>query len=435
MNIPAHSNAENPDEGEESDGNSSASLEECPGSPHYSDLTHSIVSDDGSEEGNLNGAPAHVVNEGNENDGKPKGDTPSSSGTKDDMEQKFLIQQQQIESIATQVGQLVELFKNNTGAIPNKAVHVTDPQFDEAENDTNPHKIGEIPEFQVLPKQHEIPPLNTLKYYHDIINDLFDKRMKQVSIDQNPQHSESELDKPYAVWHDLVPFPAGWHPPKFRLFDGTGDAREHLAYFEAMCGDTARTPSLLLRQFSGSLTGSAFYWYSRLPVGSIPDWKTMKELFKSHFVSMKKDFSIVELLQVKQQRDEKIDDYILRFRNSYVRLAREMHPQEVVSMCIHGMQQHWSLEVSRREPRDFSSLSSAVAATKLEFEKSAQIMELYKNASIPDNTKRFNSTMKPNSSNNSKPKLAEANTTRAGPSMQQGNVLILGTRNETPRTR
>jgi hypothetical protein len=271
MNIPAHSNAENPDEGEESDGNSSASLEECPGSPHYSDLTHSIVSDDGSEEGNLNGAPAHVVNEGNENDGKPKGDTPSSSGTKDDMEQKFLIQQQQIESIATQVGQLVELFKNNTCAIPNKAVHVTDPQFDEAENDTNPHKIGEIPEFQVLPKQHEIPPLNTLKYYHDIINDLVDKRMKQVSIDQNPQHSESELDKPYTVWHDLVPFPAGWHPPKFRLFDDTGDAREHLAYFEAMCGDTARTPSLLLRQFFGSLTGSAFYWYSRLPVGSIPD--------------------------------------------------------------------------------------------------------------------------------------------------------------------
>jgi hypothetical protein len=103
-NIPAHSNAENPDEGEESDGNSSASLEERPGSPHYSDLSHSIVSDDDSKEGNLNGAPAHVVNEGNENDGKPKGDTPSSSGTKDDMEQKFLIQQQQIESLAMQVG-------------------------------------------------------------------------------------------------------------------------------------------------------------------------------------------------------------------------------------------------------------------------------------------------------------------------------------------
>jgi hypothetical protein len=105
-------------------------------------------------------------------------------------------------------------------------------------------------------------------------------------------------------------------------------------------------------------------------------------------------------------------------------------------MCINGMQQHWSHEVSRREPRDFSSLSSAVATTKLEFEKSAQIMELYKNASIPYNVKRFNSTMKPNNSNNNnnnnKPKVAEANTTRVCSLMQQGKMPILGMKNEAP---
>jgi hypothetical protein len=156
----------------------------------------------------------------------------------------------------------------------------------------------------------------------------------------------------------------------------------------------------------------------------------MKELFKSHFVSMKKDFSIVELLQVKQKRDENIDNYVLRFRNSYVRLAWKIHPQEAVSMCIHGMQQYWSLEVSRREPRDFSSLSSAVAATKLEFEKSSQIMELYMNTRIPNNVKRFNCRTKPNNNNNIKPKVAEANTARASSSMQQGNVPMLGMRNE-----
>jgi hypothetical protein len=159
----------------------------------------------------------------------------------------------------------------------------------------------------------------------------------------------------------------------------------------------------------------------------------MKELFKSHFVSMKKDFSIVKLLQVKQKRDENIDDYVLRFHNSYVQLAREMHPQEVVSICIHGMQQHWPLEVSQREPRDFSSLSSAMVATKLEFEKFPQIRELYKNTGIPDNVKRFNYTMKPNNNNNNnKPKVVEANTARASSSMQQGNVPVLGTRNEAP---
>jgi hypothetical protein len=83
----------------------------------------------------------------------------------------------------------------------------------------------------------------------------------------------------------------------------------------------------------------------------------MKEVFRKHFVAMKKDFSVVELSQVHQRREESIDDYIVRFRNSYVRLAREMHLEDAIEMCVHGMQQHWSLEVSRPEPRNFSALS------------------------------------------------------------------------------
>ena len=226
-------------EGEESDANSSDSLEQCPNFPCYSELAHSIVSDDDSEEENINGVPAHVVLQ--DGDDKQKDTEPGTSGTKDDLEQRLLSQQQQINSLTTQVSQLVEVLKNFTGNIP-----ISDPQFDEAENDVNMHKTRGVSEVQVSAKQPAMPPVNTLKDYHDIINDLVDKKMKQMSIEQNPQISESELDKPYESWHDLVPFPAGWHPPKFCLFDGTGDAREHLAYFEAMCGDTARTPSLLL---------------------------------------------------------------------------------------------------------------------------------------------------------------------------------------------
>jgi hypothetical protein len=68
--------------------------------------------------------------------------------------------------------------------MPNKTVQFTDLQFDEVENDANPHKAGEIPDIQVLPKQHETPPLNTLNHYHDIINDLVDKKMKQMVINR-----------------------------------------------------------------------------------------------------------------------------------------------------------------------------------------------------------------------------------------------------------
>jgi hypothetical protein len=259
-----------------------------------------------------------------------------------------------------------------------------------------------------------------------MVEDMVEKKFKQMTVNQAPRTSESELEKPYEAWHDRVLFPAGWHPPKFRQFDGTGDAREHLAYFEAACGDTANSSSLLLHQFSGSLTGPTFHWYSRSPVGSIGSWVGMKDVFKKHFVTMKKDFSIVELAQVRQQRDESIDDYIIRFCNSYVRLAREMHLEDAIEMCVHGMQQHWSLEVSRREPRTFSALSSAVAATKLEFEKSPQIMELYKNASAFDPVKRFSATSKPSNNGVKMKASAEANTTKVFSSTPPRNVSMLG---------
>jgi hypothetical protein len=148
---------------------------------------------------------------------------------------------------------------------------------------------------------------------------------------------------------------------------------------------------------------------------------------------MSKDTSLLELSQMKQGRDENIDDYIVRFRNSYVRLTREMHPEDAVDMCIHGMQQHWSLEVSRREPKTFSALGSDVAATKLEFEKAPHIMKLYRNAGTSDYTKKFQSTTKPfNNGNKPKVQQAESNTTRLS-GMSTGprpNMHILGSRNE-----
>jgi hypothetical protein len=156
----------------------------------------------------------------------------------------------------------------------------------------------------------------------------------------------------------------------------------------------------------------------------------MKDAFRKHFVAMRKDFSIVELSQVKQRRDEAIDDYVIRFRNSYVRLAREMHVEDAIGICINGMLQHWSFEVSRREPKTFSDLSSAVAATKIEFEKSPQIMELYKNASAFDPAKRFGSTAKPTGNGGKGKAQAEVNAARVFSNIPQGQVPTLGTRSE-----
>lgn len=432
-------------EGDVYDYSSSSSLENHESSPRYHDLNPSLPSDEGEHFDDLHTALVHVT--GEKSDDSKTGEKPAkiltdigASGSGEAKLQEQLIEQRQMmEQLAAKFENFLKFMEINGQPMPHhdSPSKIIDPQIEEIEDITHEHTNHQFrsnthprPTGKPITSINTMPSPSSLKDYHDIVEDMVNKKLKQIAAEQAPQSSESELEKPYEAWHDLVPFPSGWHPPKFRQFDGTGDAREHLAYFEAACGDTANNPSLLLRQFSGSLTGPAFHWYSRLPIGSISNWAGMKEVFKKHFVAMKKDFSIVELAQVKQHRDENIDDYIVRFRNSYVRLAREMHLEDAIEMCVHGMLQHWSLEVSRREPRTFSALSSAVAATKLEFEKSPQIMELYKNASAFDPVKRFNSTAKAPSSG-SKPKApAEANAARLSPVTHHGGVPVLGARYE-----
>jgi hypothetical protein len=107
-----------------------------------------------------------------------------------------------------------------------------------------------------------------------------------------------------------------------------------------------------------------------------------------------------------------------------------MHLEDAIEMCVHGMLQHWSLEVSRREPRNFSALSSAVAATKLEFEKSPQIMELYKNTTAYDPAKRFNSTSKPPANNSKQTASVETNATRVFASAPRNNAPFVGARGD-----
>jgi hypothetical protein len=283
-----------------------------------------------------------------------------------------------MEQLSAKFDQLVEIIASSAQTAPQGGAYqvAEDPQFEDFDG---AGRGGPRPSNFAAPLANAPPVLTTLKDYHDLVEDMVNKKFRRITMEQASRSTESELEKPYEAWHELVPFPSGWHLPKFRHFDATGDAREHLAYFEVACGDTASSSSLLLRLFSGSLTRAAFHWYSRLPVGSISSWRAMKDTFRKHFVAMK-DFYIVELSQVKQWCDEAINDYIICFRNSYVHLAREMHVEDNIGICINGMLHRWSFEVSRRETKTFSDLSSAIAATKIEFKKSPQIMELYKNA-------------------------------------------------------
>jgi hypothetical protein len=68
-----------------------------------------------------------------------------------------------------------------------------------------------------------------------------------------------------------------------------------------------------VRLFSLSLTGTAFTWYATLPPNSIFSWGDLEQKFHEHFFSGDYELDLVDLVALRQEKDESVNDYIQRF--------------------------------------------------------------------------------------------------------------------------
>ena len=147
-----------------------------------------------------------------------------------------------------------------------------------------------------------------LKISREEIQKIVAAQLKQSKGDA----LRSEGDKPYSSFHDQVAYPKGYSVPKFKQFNGLGNPYQHLAHFITACGDTSNNPSLLLRQFAGSLTGVALEWYANLQSESIQTWLQMKDAFRVRFAGVSDKITIADLANSRQNKDEKVIDYVTR---------------------------------------------------------------------------------------------------------------------------
>lgn len=76
------------------------------------------------------------------------------------------------------------------------------------------------------------------------------------------------------------PYPEGHCSLQFVLFDiRKGNLREHISYYIDTLGQYAVDLELQLREFSKSLSGCAYTWYTNLKAGSIHLWNEMAQKY------------------------------------------------------------------------------------------------------------------------------------------------------------
>ena len=141
---------------------------------------------------------------------------------------------------------------------------------------------------------------------------------------------------------DSVAYPIGFRLPEFVKFSGedTRSTFEHISQYLAQLGEAGSINKLKVCLFSLSLTGTAFSLFSSLAPNSIGSWEQLEQKFHEHFFCGHDDLNS-HLTSVRQSRDESVNDYIRRFRDTKKRwFSVNIAEKDLADLAFNGLRSH-----------------------------------------------------------------------------------------------
>ncbi|KAJ1408497.1 Ribonuclease H domain [Sesbania bispinosa] len=147
-----------------------------------------------------------------------------------------------------------------------------------------------------------------------------------------------ELEPPLTEEVLSTPYPVGYQSPSFRKFDGTSSAWEHLMCFLDDLGVHRDNKSLRLKEFSKSLAGRSFTWYTKLRPGSIRSWEELATEFYGKFLEEEGALHITDLGRVKQKNGESLISFIKHYRDRALHCKETLPEADLVYGCIKNIE-------------------------------------------------------------------------------------------------
>ncbi|KAJ1423462.1 Retrotransposon gag domain [Sesbania bispinosa] len=155
---------------------------------------------------------------------------------------------------------------------------------------------------------------------------------------QNPPNAVFDLEPPLTSTIMTTPYPNGYQPPTFRKFDGAGSAKEHIMSFLDDLGIHRNNKDLRLKEFSKSLSGRAFTWYTKLRPFSINTWEELVTEFCGKFLEEEGALHIMDLGRVKQKSGESLNAFIKRYRDRALQCKETLSEADLVYGCIKNIE-------------------------------------------------------------------------------------------------
>ncbi|KAK4737484.1 hypothetical protein R3W88_001181 [Solanum pinnatisectum] len=135
--------------------------------------------------------------------------------------------------------------------------------------------------------------------------------------------------------HPDIDLPDGYKPPKFEMFDCTGNPRNHLrSYYDKLVG-VGRNEAIRMKLFIRSLTGDALTWYIEEDLKIWRNWSNMAEDFMERFrfnIEIVPDRSYLEML--KKKITETFREYAIHWRSEAAKVRPLVDENEMKDIFI-----------------------------------------------------------------------------------------------------
>ncbi|XP_075095105.1 uncharacterized protein LOC142173417 [Nicotiana tabacum] len=129
--------------------------------------------------------------------------------------------------------------------------------------------------------------------------------------------------------------PVGYKPPKFDIFDGTGDPHAHLRAYCDKLVEVEKNEKLRMKLFIRRLTGEALTWYTRQDPRNRREWKDMAEDFMNHFrFNTEITPDRFNLLNLQKKPSESFQEYARRWRSKAARTQTPLDDNELTKYFI-----------------------------------------------------------------------------------------------------
>ena len=133
-------------------------------------------------------------------------------------------------------------------------------------------------------------------------------------------------------------YPTNYAPPIFPKYDGMiGNAREHIRRYVDALTAHFNDRKLRLREFSKSLEGCAFTWYTSLLLRSVLSWNDMAIQFVKKFFTLDEKLTLLDLQQERQRVSKRLLNYICRFRNLSLMCYNPVEEERMMDFCSASM--------------------------------------------------------------------------------------------------